>query len=128
MSKFPLNPKSEILNPRPISLDPNLQILNPRPNSGPRFGECKFDLEKSCFLEEKFNHQGEHGTQARAGLTPLYSRTATITGPSLDQTSGEHGGIARAPQAGAGLCPLYTVGRPPLPDRHLIGRVVAPWT
>ena len=34
-------------------LDPNLQTLNPKPSSGQRFGESKFNLEKSCFLLEK---------------------------------------------------------------------------
>ena len=51
--KFPLNPKPWTLNPRPLSLDPDLQTLNPRPNSGQRFGEHKFDLQKSYVLLEK---------------------------------------------------------------------------
>ena len=53
--KFPLNPKPYTQIPRPLSLDPNLQTLNPKPSSGHRFGECKFDMEKSCFLLEKKN-------------------------------------------------------------------------
>ena len=37
----------------PNPLNPYLQTLNPGPSSGLRFGECKFNLEKSCFLLEK---------------------------------------------------------------------------
>ena len=114
-------------------------------------------------LNGRVVRQGDHGgiaqaPPARAGPTPLYSRTATITGPSLVRTGGEHNGIAQAPPACARLGPLYSptatitgqslhrtggdhggtgqepparagmtpiFGRPPLPDRHLNGRMVS---
>ena len=55
--KFPWNSKPHTPNTIPLILVPNLQTLklglNPKPSSGPGFGECKLDLEKSCFLLEK---------------------------------------------------------------------------
>ena len=37
---------------------------------------------------------------------PIYSRTATIAEPPLERTGGDHGGIAKAPLARAGLTRL----------------------
>ena len=56
---------------------------------------------------------GGHGGTAqappsRAGPTPLYSGTNTISGPSLERTGGGHGGTAQAPPTRAGLTPLYS--------------------
>ena len=59
--------------------------LNPQPSYGPRFGECKYDLQKSCFYQEKkylivlqenskqrTKDLWENSKQSIAGSTPLY--------------------------------------------------------
>ena len=65
--------------------EPQPSTLNPQTSNGPRFGECKYDLQKSCFYQEKkylivlqenskqrTKDLWENSKQSIAGSTPLY--------------------------------------------------------
>ena len=77
---------------------------------GPKFTECKHHCSKKMVSPEAANQVNDdlRYLLSSVWMTPIYSQTATSTGPSHERTGGEHGGIAQAPPARAGLTPLYS--------------------